>query len=297
MKAAVKDDVVDDLTRRISGLTLPIQASASATDIALEVAKILRQFPAGVLPMQAGMNASGASSYSQNDDNRNVRFRDPSPGTRERRGSGSSLRPPLLCHLCRDEHMVRDCPQFGQFKDKGQLHLNNQGRVALGPYRHGQHMPTLEFPDGLTKAGRIEFAVGKIREYQLEHSWSDPNPNDERDVSKLRAVRTIRAVIVDEDEGDNGTARLAQARHVPEGYVPGPVHLDPIKRQAREQLSRPHTKQPRTAASGEIRSPAAMATRNTRSQGEIIYDGTVSDDAEDGAESGLYNVQSRDRAA
>ena len=51
MKAAVKDDVVDDLTRRISGLTLPIQASASATDIALEVAKILRQFPAGVLPM------------------------------------------------------------------------------------------------------------------------------------------------------------------------------------------------------------------------------------------------------
>ena len=110
MKAAVKDDVVDDLTRRISGLTLPIQASASATDIALEVAKILRQFPAGVLPMQAGMNASGASSYSQNDDNRNVRFRDPSPRTRERRGSRSSLRPPLLYHLYRDKYIVRDYP-------------------------------------------------------------------------------------------------------------------------------------------------------------------------------------------
>ena len=297
-----KLDPMEELTRGMGALTLPVQATASAPEIAAEVLKLIQQLPSGVFPVRPGAipDAPRTSSYRQ--DNRTVHFNEQGEGSRSRRGSDASWRGPLLCHFCKEEHLIRNCGIYGQLKDKGLLHINQDQRLALGPYQAGAFTPSLEIPNNLSKKGRIDFVYEKIRESGLDHRWSDPNPNDERDRSKRQQARVdgIRARFEPDDamfEESEDEARVTATRYADDWEDDVQARLDPVKRAAREQLSRARAKQPRTGTYVANEGPSNVAARLPRENGEIIFDGINNDENDEAESRGLYNVQSRDSGA
>lgn len=282
-----KEITVEELTERMGAMILRLEkgerveseTSVMELKALTESVSAIKKQLAGLLPTPQGL------SNARGPDGRGQRGEWQGQGGQSRRNSMNNFQAmmTLLCFFCKGTHLLRDCPHFRVWKDKGYIHYNGQNRkFYLGPYRQNRVTPALEPPENMSQEEIVSWYDIKIREAGLTPQWSEPNPNDELDQSKFQGVRALRAGAIINDEAclDSEEEEEAHLSAVRNYHAEGEVFLDPIKRPATDQGQRARVKQPRT---GTYQPPSSsnMATRQSRPNGEIIYDGTGGDNSDE----------------
>ena len=289
------DDGMDELVKRVGAMALPVAAN-DPERVRRYILDLLKDTPTEAI----GLSRINTPAPRQNSGNQDVRFTQP-PVQQPRRNSYSSAAP-LLCFLCTDQHVVKECPWYQHWRTLRLIHFNKFREICIGKWEGDDSVqkPAILFPPNLTKLQRLEFVAGKIRdELQADTHWKFGESNPGVLPPARAGLRVIRAGGTPNDyrlaDSEDETRAIVNVIKLDEAES---ANVDP-KRTAVEQGGRADPKRQQLP---QDTSRPQFAQKNTRSNGAVAFDGVTGNSSaidlstnQNAANEGLYGVQPRDQ--